>query len=117
MAGNAGLAKKGHPTFSGFQLMREVRVPNKEGRPKAERPKSREETPKLGSDCGEACQRNHLRTMSCFVHRRNLYEYNLSTLDRGCIHPATTYVTNVYLVHHCGIPNYRLIVNGHKATT
>ena len=24
----------------------------------AERPKSREETPKLGNDCGEACQRN-----------------------------------------------------------
>jgi hypothetical protein len=76
---------------------------NKERPSEIERPKSREETPKLGSNCDEACQRNHLVTMSCFDPRRNLYEYYVSTLTCACIRPATTYVTNVYLAQDCSI--------------
>jgi hypothetical protein len=75
----------------------------KKGRPNAERPKSREETPKLGNNCGEACQRNRIITMSRFGNHRNLYEYCVSTLERACIQLATTYVTNMYLVQHCDI--------------
>ncbi len=60
-------------------------LPIKKGRPKAERPKSREETPKLGSDCDEACQRDRTITMIRFGYHRNLYEYCASTLERACI--------------------------------
>ena len=50
-----------------------------------ERPKSREETPKLGSECEEACQRNRLMKMGCFGNRRNLHKYWRTTLRNRCI--------------------------------
>ncbi len=57
-AENADLALK-RRLGNRIRLMRKA-VSIKKGRSKAERPKSREETPKLGSDCEEACHRNRI---------------------------------------------------------
>ena len=62
----------------------------KKGRSKAERPKSREETPKLGNESGEACQRTRTITMSRFGVHRNLNAYCTSTLKGSCIQLDTT---------------------------
>ncbi len=83
--------------------MRADRPSTKKGRPIAERPKSREETPKLGYECDEACQRTRIETMSWFGGHRNLNAYCISTLVRACIRLATTYVTIVYLIQHCRV--------------
>jgi hypothetical protein len=50
-----------------------------------ERPKSREETPKLGSGCEEACLHNRTVTMVWFGRVRNLHEYILSVFGNRCI--------------------------------
>jgi hypothetical protein len=77
------------------------RATHKERPSVTERPKSREETPKLGYESEEACQRDRQTKMIRFAPPRNLDAYCISTLDIGCIRPATSSVTIVYLNHQC----------------
>jgi hypothetical protein len=49
-------------------------VKKKKGRPDTERPKSREETPKLGSDCAEVNLHDRPTKMGWFDRTRNLHE-------------------------------------------
>jgi hypothetical protein len=54
---SAGLKFRHFKRLSLAQPLRAKKIPNKERPSEAERPKSREETPKLGSESGEACHR------------------------------------------------------------